>query len=74
MTTYYLHTLDGAPAYFDPKLGALMFATSNGKAAPLATSLRQIRREQRIDQEHKGSTVTYGYTRVSVENRSGGNR
>ena len=67
--TQYLHLMDWSPAYFDPKTNAIYFYTHYGKAAPLATSLRQIRREQRLDKKHNtasSTAITYGYCRVST--------
>lgn len=44
--TYYLHTLNGLPAVFEPGQG-ICFASFYGKANQLAASLKQIRAEQR---------------------------
>lgn len=46
--SYYMHTLNGKPAYFDPKQEIILFMRG-GKANPLANSLRQIKRERKID-------------------------
>lgn len=67
--TYYLHTLDGAPAWFDGF--QVCFAVSYGRAAKLAASLRQIQREQRAsisNREDAGydNNAKLGYRRVST--------
>jgi hypothetical protein len=45
--TMYMHTLDGKPATFI--IDGVYFG-KNGQSITLAKNLRQIRREQRIDQ------------------------
>lgn len=49
MKIYYLHTLDGKPAYFDGQ--QVCFVNYRGKAAPLAKNLAQIRKEQQMSDE-----------------------
>ena len=70
MTNYYLHILDGQPAEFVPDQKTICFVTRYGSAGVLATSLRQIRREQAIDQKENPETsgdFEYSYCRVRVE-------
>lgn len=70
MKTYYLHTIDGLPATFDGY--QICFAGFYGPASKLATSLAQIRREQKIsaaNREKDGwSAYAYklGYRRYSI--------
>ena len=66
-TTYYMHTLNGCPAFFGGK--QICFMISSRKANPLASSLRQIRQEQRQTSEWRIShgysdNKIYGYLRV----------
>ena len=69
--TYYLHTIDGRPAFYVHGM-QICFANRYGKPAPLATSLGQIKREQRASVEwrraqgYDHSAEEYGYRRVSV--------
>jgi len=72
MATKYLHTLDGKPAYFDG--WQIVFATKFGKAAPMAESLQQIRKEQTLtvrNRERKFGvekmSFKYEYTRINVK-------
>lgn len=66
---YYLHTLDGLPAaFYDDRV---CFMSFYGPANPLATSLKQIRREQdsskvidRID--GRDGEFVYSYRRVRL--------
>jgi hypothetical protein len=65
--TYYMHTLDGMPAgFFD---GRRVCFTR--KRVPLATSLRQIRREQAISKANDDDRVQfeYGYVTVTTPKR-----
>lgn len=67
--TYYMHTLNGEPAYFDGD--QVVFATFYGKAAPLARSLNQIRAEQRKSGEWREMQGfkdhdRYGHLRVRL--------
>ena len=67
MTTYYLHTLDSKPCYFHPGDKRLYLITKYGRSKPMATSLRQIEREQRMDKNTVGvdrNEWSYGYCRV----------
>jgi len=62
---YYLHTLDGRPAFFCPNQGQLLFATRRGKQR-LVPTLRQIYREQRASRKHRKERgvpehLEYGY-------------
>jgi len=74
MTTYYLHTLDGKPAGFYCGQG-VCFATFYGKATPLCTSLKQIRKEQNWSIGYRKSqgfedNFKYGYRRVAPPQES----
>lgn len=64
---YYLHTLNGRPAFFDGEAVYLM--PFYGKPGALATSLRQIRREQQASRRFVSAnfppdTHAYDYVRV----------
>lgn len=68
-TTYYLHTLNGQPAFFDGD--QVVFACFYGKAAPLAASRRQIAKEQRKSRAYRAALHLedgdrYGYRRVAA--------
>ena len=67
MKTYYLHTLDGQPAQFYDNI--ICFINDFGSAAPLALSLKQIRKEQRISAKTRKDRSNFmefevGYKRV----------
>jgi len=74
--TYYLHTINNSPAFYDGY--QICFAIHYGKAAPLACSLVQIRKEQRRSKYNRLrdglpiSDAKYGYCRVSVAGQEGG--
>lgn len=63
----YMHTLDGRPASYTERCG-ICFET---RRIRLATSLRQIRREQAIDKKRRieegflNETTKYGYATVA---------
>ncbi len=70
---YYLHTLNGQPAWFNPQKGHLecVITISNYKQPTLEKYLHTIRKQQKITQElfadigiHQ--TLSYGYIRVKV--------
>ena len=70
MTTYYLHTIDGKPAYYEEGR-QIVFARCYGKAAPLVTTLKQIRKEQELSAEWRENEglphyYDYGHQRVSI--------
>ena len=67
--TYYLHTLDGQPADFSGE--QVCYAVHYGKPNKLATSLKQIRREQQASREYRErigfeNDCEYGYRRYSI--------
>lgn len=67
---FYMHTLDGRPASFYKGQGVLYTGT-----VELATSLRQIRAEQResraiFARRKMIENVTYGYVRVVPVDRT----
>ena len=68
--TYYLHTIDGKPAYFSRMCDAVVLRSGFGPPQPMATSLAQIKREQRITikwrKEHNLQIGDYGHVRVHV--------
>lgn len=70
--TYYLHTLNGAPASYHPG-GQICYASYGGAAIRLCASLKQIRAERNLSEEwraKKGYEPThpswFGYRRVAV--------
>lgn len=69
MRTVYIHTLNGQPAgFFD---GQICFARHFGPATLAASSLKQIRREQKASlardkQYGDEGKWTYGYVRFRV--------
>lgn len=72
MTTYYLHTLDGKPAFFN---GEYIHFSNGERGGQLATSLQQIRREQELSNALYGyrddDLERYGYVRVRVTTPQG---
>lgn len=63
---YYMHLLDGQPGIFDDRTGRICYA---GKACTnLATSLKQLRSEQRsaanCDIADKVGPFRYSYVRI----------
>lgn len=65
--TYYMHTLDGKPAYFDGE--HIYLIRQFGKSKTIGKSLRQIKREQQIDKRNSESRIfdyEYGYVRLRV--------
>ncbi len=67
--TYYLHTIDRRPGTFDGN--QICFATFYGKPNKLATSLKQIRAEQKASREYRArrgfdDSFEYGYRRYSL--------
>lgn len=69
---YYLHTINDKPAAFYPDQGQICHLTFYGEAGPLATSLRQIKREQaaskryRVKNGYSNLPDKYGHRRLSV--------
>lgn len=70
MKTYYMHTLNGSPAAFFGD--CICYMSHYGKANPLASSLKQIRAEQKANIEARQELGAnpdddaYGYRRVGV--------
>lgn len=65
MSDYYMHIMDGQPAEFQD--GHLVY--SGKRVGKLATSLRQIRREQEADRKwyarrHNQTGCVYSYVRI----------
>lgn len=72
--TYYLHTLDGRPACFVPGQG-ICFIMKYDRNPIVATSLKQIRKEQRDDDKIRahlcaGVPFKRGYVRICTPERS----
>lgn len=69
--TYYLHTIDGRPAYYVPGM-QICYINFYGKPKPLVASLDQIRAEQKASSEWRKAqgydhgTKDYGYRRVRL--------
>lgn len=69
--TYYLHTIDSRPAFYEPGQ-QICFAQVYGKPARLARSLAQIRSEQKKSLAWRRSlgysheAEGYGYKRVRL--------
>lgn len=68
--TYYMHTLDGQPAAFTE--GYICFAYKQVLEHEMATSLRQLRRQQadcisRRSSEGLGNDFDYGYVRIKLQ-------
>lgn len=62
----YIHTLNGRPAGFDGERVCYAW-----RKMPVATSLKQIREEQRISAEWYGEpTDVYGYILASVSEQN----
>ena len=63
--TYYIHTIDNAPARFDGDT-----IVDGGNSVPVVTTLARLRREQRsavrYDSGWNIHGVDYGYIRVRV--------
>lgn len=73
---YYMHTLDGQPAYAEKRPGNATAIVYAGRyVGQLATSLEQIRQEQRASAQHYGpnDNAKYGYVRIPAHavSRSG---
>lgn len=75
--TYYLHTINGQPAYFSEPDGQIVYAAGDAwrgrlPAQPLRKTTRQIRRDQqttirnRLSWGMKDGAGKYGYVRVTV--------
>lgn len=70
--TYYMHTIDGRPAFFAGD--QVCFMNFYGKPSKLALSLKQIRKEQAKSREYRQSIgfsddhdrYRLGYRRVCV--------
>lgn len=63
--TFYMHTIDGRPGQFQPSFKQVSYAGRH--CGRLATSLEQIRREQKIDQDNKSPNsgpYELGYIRI----------
>lgn len=60
----YMHVLEGQPAQFDPKNGQIFIGAR--KIKRLASSLRQIRREQRQSVKFYGEVDTRLYRHVRI--------
>jgi hypothetical protein len=62
---FYMHTIDGRPGQFQPSAKSVCYA---GKSCTrLATSLTQIRKEQKIDRANASpncGTYELGYVRI----------
>lgn len=69
---YYMHTIDGSPAFFSERSGQICYMNFYGKPPKLAKSLKQIRREQELTREFrvrnnlKFDYAFFSYRRVSV--------
>lgn len=61
MATKYMHLIDGKPAAFDVENGYIFYRDHYRPAQPLAGSLRQIRREQKIDIEGRKKILGDNY-------------
>jgi hypothetical protein len=66
---FYLHVMNGAPAQFQPSTKTIVFAGKH--CSRLATSLKQIRREQAIDRAtvagtNMANTYDLSYVRIPV--------
>ena len=71
MKTYYLHTIDDQPAFFDGDQICFAGGPYARHKQPLSLSLRQIRREQRISAASRArwgmeDWGKRGYVRVHV--------
>jgi len=73
MKKYYMHTIEGKPAFYSKKDGQICYACYFGAIHHnvLATSLRQIRKEQELSNNYRrenklGIEYDYGYILVYV--------
>lgn len=70
MKTYYLHTIDQQPAFFD----GTTICFVGRRPGVLCLSLAQIRREQKLSRiyrgQHKFEPMAYGYVRVTLPTRT----
>ena len=73
MKTYYMHTINGKPAFWSENDRQICYMSFYGKASPLSESLWQIRLEQKATIAyrkacgfHEDENDKYGYRRVSV--------
>lgn len=71
MKTIYIHTINGAPAYFSEPDGQIVYVLHYGRDAKPAYSLEQIRHEQKLTKEYREKRGfddnDYGYKRYRVE-------
>lgn len=54
---YYLHTIDGCPAFFDGEM--IVFASGRGFVCPLVDSLVTIRKQQKLSKEYRAALGFY---------------
>ena len=73
MKTYYMHTINGKPAFWSEDDGQICYMDAFGKASLLSESLRQVRLEQKATIAHRKACGfhedekdKYGYRRVCV--------
>lgn len=68
---FYMHTLDGRPAFYSARNQQVCFMNSYGKASQLCRSLEELRKQQKASEawrKAKGLDTTWdmGYRRVSL--------
>jgi len=72
MKTYYMHTINGHPAFWSGNDEQICYMDFYGKPSPLSKSLKQIRQEQQATIRYrrangfKDDKDKYGYKRVCV--------
>jgi len=73
MKTYYMHTINGKPAFWSENDGQICYMNVYGKASLLSESLRQIRLEQKATIAYRKAcgmpedeNDKYGYRRVAT--------
>ena len=71
---YYMHLIDGQPAYFDARSGQIVFANRQSASRPvqLRNSLYQIKDDQRTTRLYRKSlgyelSAKYSHIRVAIQ-------
>ena len=71
MKTYYLHTIDGRPAFFSRDTQEIYYANFYGPAIPLEHSLKDIKKQQALSRRNRAEAGfltdgIVGYRRVRI--------
>lgn len=67
---FYMHTLDGKPAGYTEQVGWVYFSNQTLKTSEMATSLRQLRRQQEKSKATRADLTDdwrHGYKRIAID-------